>query len=404
MNSPFVEARTILDTLHQAGYEAYYVGGAVRDFLLNRQIGDIDIATSAKPVDVQHLFKHTIDVGAEHGTIIVLHNGSPYEVTTFRAEGEYVDNRRPSHVVYISSLIEDLRRRDFTINAMAMDINGKIVDYFNGKAHLSEKLIQTVGSPEERFNEDALRMLRAVRFVSQLQFTLCPKTKKAISDHAHLLKEISVERKTVEIEKLLMGVNQKQALAMIVDTNMHSYLPGLERKKDELIRLSTYDMRVLKTNIEHWSLFTNCIQPRSVEEFLRKWKLPNKLIKAVKKNIDYLTIVKEKQWSDFLLYEAGVETAVSVERLCTLMIDPKQVEGNVKRIIDRFQQLPIQSKSQLNVTGHDIIDFLKKKPGPWVSKVIFEIEKAIVAKKLENNKSAIKEWLMTCNLDFDQNY
>ncbi|KKI88763.1 hypothetical protein WQ54_30105 [Bacillus sp. SA1-12] len=404
MNTTFVEAKPILEKLHQAGYEAYYVGGAVRDFLLNRQIGDIDIATSAKPVEVQNLFKHTIDVGAEHGTIIVLHNGSPYEVTTFRAEGEYVDNRRPSHVIYISSLKEDLRRRDFTINAMAMDINGKILDYFNGKAHLSEKLIQTVGSPKERFSEDALRMLRAVRFVSQLHFTLCPKTRMAISDHAHLLREISVERKTAEIEKLLMGVNQKQALKMIVETNMYSYLPGLERKHKELMQLSTYDLRILKTNIEHWTLFTYCIHPKSVEDFLRKWKLPGKLIKAVKKNIDYLRIIKEKPWSDFLLYEAGDVTAVSVERIYSLMTDPMQIDCNVKKIVNRIQQLPLRSKSQLAVTGHDIIDYLKKQPGPWVSRVILEIEKAIVAKKLENNKSAIKEWLMTCNLDFDQNY
>lgn len=404
MDTPFIEAKPILEKLHKAGYEAYYVGGAVRDYLLKRKIGDVDIATSAKPYEVQDLFSKTIDVGAKHGTIIVLHKNIPYEVTTYRTESEYEDYRRPKKVSYITSLKEDLRRRDFTINAMAMGIDGEIQDYFNGKAHIKAKLIQTVGSPSERFTEDALRMLRAVRFISQLDFTLCPRTIEAIKEHIPLLNVISVERKTIEMEKLLNGMNIKTALQMIVETNMNKYLPGLEMKKQELRLLATYNMQLLETNEELWTLLTFIIKPTRIDHFLRKWKLPVKLIKSVEKNIHLLTILQQNPWSDLLLYEAGYETALSVERLRTVMTKPDELKANINEIKHSFSQLPLQSRDQIAVKGHEVIQTLNKTPGPWVSKAISEIEKAIVTKKLANNSSAIKEWLMSCKQDFEQNY
>lgn len=404
METPFIEAKPILEKLIHTGYEAYFVGGAVRDYLLNREIGDIDIATSAKPSDVQHLFERTIDVGAEHGTIIVLHNNKPYEVTTYRSESEYKDFRRPKKVEYITSLNEDLKRRDFTINAMAMNIDGVIQDYFNGEAHLKAKLIQTVGSPTERFSEDALRMLRAVRFVSQLQFTLCHDTKAAIKKHAALLKVISVERKTTEFEKLLKGENHKQGLELLVDTNMNAFLPGLEVKQQELLNLSVYKFQLLKTQEELWSLVTFSVSPSSIASFLRKWKLPVKLIRSVEKIIDLLTKLYDKSWNDLLLYEAGYETAESVERIRTVITNPEKVEENIKKIKNSFLQLPIKNRDQLAISGHDVIECINQKPGPWVSIAIQKIEQAIISKNLENSSSAIKEWLKRCKQDFEQNY
>lgn len=164
MNEPFTHAIPILHTLHEHGHQAYFVGGAVRDVLLGREIGDIDIATDATPDKVESLFEKTVDVGKEHGTVIVLHDGVSYEVTTFRTESEYEDFRRPKEVAFITSLKEDLLRRDLTINAMAMDINGEIIDHVGGKQDIKRKRIQTVGDPACRFQEDALRMMRAVRF------------------------------------------------------------------------------------------------------------------------------------------------------------------------------------------------------------------------------------------------
>ncbi len=203
MEKVFIKALPVLRTLIEAGHQAYFVGGAVRDSYMKRTIGDVDIATDAAPDQVERLFQRTVDVGKEHGTIIVLWEDETYEVTTFRTESDYVDYRRPSEVQFISSLEEDLKRRDLTINAMAMTADGKVLDYFGGRKDIDQKVIRTVGKPEDRFQEDALRMLRAVRFMSQLGFTLSPETEKAISIEKSLLSHVSVERKTIEFEKLL---------------------------------------------------------------------------------------------------------------------------------------------------------------------------------------------------------
>lgn len=403
MKSPFDDAKLVLETLQNEGFEAYFVGGAVRDYLLERTIGDVDIATSARPEEVQKIFKQTVDVGAEHGTIIVLHRGTPYEITTFRAESEYENFRRPKEVAYITSLKEDLKRRDFTINAMAMDSNGMILDYFNGKDHLKDKLIQTVGLPFDRFNEDALRMLRAVRFVSQLNFNLCPLTKEAMSVNSSFLSNISVERKTVEFEKLLKGSNQKRALELIVETKINEYLPGLQEKQKELLQLSNLNLKLLKSTEELWTIVTYFMAPNSVESFLRKWKLPVKTIRSAEKYLHFLTKVKDLPWNDLLLYEAGFPGAVSVERLRSVLMDPEYVKTNVSNITKAFRSLPLQHREELEVNGHDIISIMNQKPGPWVSRLISQIEKEIINENIPNEKSAIKEWLIRCKQDFDRN-
>lgn len=165
MEQVFIKALPVLNTLIEAGHQAYFVGGAVRDSYMKRAIGDVDIATDAAPNEVERLFKRTVDVGKEHGTIIVLWEDETYEVTTFRTESDYQDYRRPSEVHFITSLEEDLKRRDFTINAMAMKTDGELIDYFGGRQDIDHQLIRTVGKPEDRFQEDALRMLRAIRFM-----------------------------------------------------------------------------------------------------------------------------------------------------------------------------------------------------------------------------------------------
>lgn len=405
METLFDEAKPILERLHQSGFEAYFVGGAVRDFLLGREIGDIDIATSAKPEDIKNLFHKTIDVGAEHGTIIVIHQGEQYEVTTYRMESDYEDFRRPKSVQFITSLKEDLRRRDFTINAMAMDVNGKVFDYFHGKVHMEQKLIHTVDSPSERFTEDALRMLRALRFVSQLNFTISSETKEAIKHHVHLLDMISVERKTTEIEKLFKGDNVKNAINLLIECKVFNYLPGFVGGERQLKKLSSFRFDFLTTREELWTVLTLFIEPSSVDVFLRKWKLSNKLIKSVQKNLYFFDLLTHKsEWTDLLLYEAGPDTAVSVERIRSILVHPKTLNANIKRVRSSLNQLPIKTKKQLAINGHDLILWLNKEAGPWVAQMIDDVEKAILLKKIENNRSEIKEWLLTCSQDSDQNY
>ncbi len=197
------KAEEILRRLHEAGYEAYVVGGCVRDSLLGRTPGDWDITTSAKPEETKALFRRTIDTGIQHGTVTVMMDKEGFEVTTYRIDGEYTDARHPKDVVFTSDLIEDLKRRDFTINAMAYNEEDGLVDAFDGIGDLNRHMIRCVGKAEERFSEDALRMLRAVRFAAQLDFEIETETQEAVQKLAPTISKISKERIQTELVKLL---------------------------------------------------------------------------------------------------------------------------------------------------------------------------------------------------------
>ena len=195
--------KEIIETLEGAGFEAFAVGGCVRDAVLGRIPADWDITTSAMPEEVKALFTRTIDTGIQHGTVTVMVDHIGYEVTTYRIDGEYEDARHPKEVSFTSNLVEDLKRRDFTINAMAYNDRAGIVDEFDGIGDLEKGVIRCVGNPLDRFGEDALRMLRAVRFSAQLGFAIDEATKEAIVTLAPNLEKISAERIQVELVKLL---------------------------------------------------------------------------------------------------------------------------------------------------------------------------------------------------------
>lgn len=199
------KVKYIIDTLMEAGYEAYAVGGCIRDSILGRKPGDWDITTSARPMQVKQLFKKTIDTGIQHGTVTVMISGEGFEVTTYRIDGEYEDGRHPKEVRFTASLFEDLKRRDFTINAMAYNEKDGLVDAFFGRRDLEERVIHCVGNPKERFEEDALRMMRAIRFAAQLGFSIEEGTKDAITELADNLSKVSAERIQVELVKLLVS-------------------------------------------------------------------------------------------------------------------------------------------------------------------------------------------------------
>ncbi|WP_243290039.1 CCA tRNA nucleotidyltransferase [Bacillus sp. FJAT-47783] len=402
MKHLFLEAKGIIDKLEENGYEAYFVGGSVRDLLIGRPIGDVDIATSAKPEEIQALFRKTIDVGAEHGTIIVLYNEKPFEVTTFRQESEYTDFRRPSAVTFISSLKEDLKRRDFTMNAMAMKADGEIIDYFQGQEAIKTKTIETVGKAEHRFSEDALRMLRAVRFVSQLGFTLHPDTKQAIEDTHHLLHNISVERKAVEFEKLLKGPNVCEGLQLLICTNLYKHLPGLGERKKELQQLATFSISLQDQN-ELWTFVSYVLNIQEVESFLRSWKLPVKRIKHVQKALMILPKLLNNGWNDFLLYETGIEDALCIERVRQLILKQSDVE-NFERLKEMYANLPIKNRRELVLNGRDITQIMGLKPGPWVKETIGELERLVVSRQLKNEKDQLKEWLKICNQKLDESF
>lgn len=195
----------IIGELEKHGFEAYAVGGCVRDSILGRTPDDWDITTSAKPQQVKEIFQRTIDTGIEHGTVTVMIEKTGYEVTTYRIDGEYEDSRHPKEVVFTSNLVEDLKRRDFTINAMAYSETAGLVDVFDGIGDINRKMIRCVGEAKERFCEDALRILRAVRFAAQLKFQIEEETQEAIRELANNLQNISAERIQTELVKLLVS-------------------------------------------------------------------------------------------------------------------------------------------------------------------------------------------------------
>ncbi len=200
-------ANYIIKTLQHHGYEAYIVGGCVRDAVLGRTPSDWDITTSAKPLQIKSIFNKTIDTGLKHGTVTVMMEKEGYEVTTYRIDGTYEDHRRPNEVTFTTSLREDLMRRDFTINAMAYNEKDGLVDLFGGIEDLDKKIVRCVGKADDRFDEDALRMLRAIRFAAQLGFTIDEEAKDAIRRKRQFLKDVSAERIQVELTKTLTSAH-----------------------------------------------------------------------------------------------------------------------------------------------------------------------------------------------------
>lgn len=209
----------IIKKLQENGYEAYLVGGSVRNALLNGNTTDFDITTSATPEDIMTLFPHTVPTGIEHGTVTILEEHIPYEVTTYRLDGEYFDSRHPISVQFVRDLAEDLKRRDFTINAMAYDpISGILVDHFGGKDDLSLRMIRAVGNPLERLTEDALRIIRGIRFAAQLNFNIESETLKAMSDLSRLLVHISSERIYSELSRILLTEKPSVGIELMLYT------------------------------------------------------------------------------------------------------------------------------------------------------------------------------------------
>lgn len=392
----FLAAAPLLKKIEEAGFEAYFVGGAVRDYILDRDISDIDIATSATPTEIKMIFPKTIDVGIEHGTVVVIYQNESYEITTFRAESQYEDFRRPKEVSFIRSLEADLMRRDFTMNAIAMDYNGRLLDPFGGKEAIRNKVISTVGKPEERFGEDALRMLRAIRFLSQLSFSIESETYNALISQAPLLVNIAVERKKTEFEKMLQGPNRKEALELLIDSGTHKYLPGFDGMKEQLTKLLKYDLE-MHSITELWVLILTCLdlKEKSAESFLRSWCLPVKQIKYIQKISKYLSKRLSSEWGLYDLYSAKYNVIESVENLYASLNDT--INRHASYWLSKYDSLPLKDRNELCVTGKEVMEWLNRSGGPWLKDLLKSIEIEILGGKLANNPDEVKEWVMRCN-------
>lgn len=385
----FVKAMPVLQTLEDAGFEAYFVGGSVRDVLLHRHVHDVDITTSAYPEEVKELFDKSIDTGIKHGTVTVLYGGESYEITTFRTESGYQDFRRPDHVTFVQNLDEDLKRRDFTINALAMDMHGDIVDLFNGIEDLKNHIIRAVGNPEKRFHEDALRMMRAVRFMSQLEFKLEEKTEQAIKDNHELLKKISVERIREEFVKMGLGSFSREAFQIFLNTQLSEDVPDFAGKKD---LLQVYPQLKFSPTMETslWAVIIILLKVpnEKIGKFMRDWKNSNAMTEKVEQIIKMFDLIADHVPTDYDLFEAGEDIIINTIDVAHILGQPISSEA----LVDRYLALPIKKPSELAVDGRFLIK-RGMRPGAQLGHTLNKIRELVVAGEIENSEEAIEQYL-----------
>lgn len=387
----FLHAVPVIEQIEDAGFSAYFVGGSVRDFLLGAKIHDVDIATSAFPEEIKKIFPRTVDVGIEHGTVLVLSGGYQYEITTFRTESAYQDFRRPDSVTFVRTLAEDLKRRDFTMNALAMTKEGQIIDLFNGMQAISDKRIEAVGDAGERFHEDALRMLRGLRFASQLDFTLSESTLSAIYEHHKLLEKISVERINVEFVKMMQGINRHAGLLPFIASGCYRYCPDLADKSVQLLTLAGMQGPPIDSEELVWLLVCHVLEVKEVKQFLRHWKTSNKMMQQVDQALSALQFRLANDWTNSWLYRSGADNITLVESALTYC----GKTGDAAGALSRYAALPIKKVQDLAVAGSDIMSATGKRGGPWLGKCIKELEQRVLTFQLENTYDALIDYATT---------
>lgn len=387
----FVAALPVLQTLKKAGHEAVFVGGSVRDLVLGKEISDVDIATSATPEEVKSLFSHTVDVGIEHGTVLVIYHQDSYEVTTFRTEGTYQDFRHPDSVTFVRSLEEDLMRRDFTINALAINDQEEIVDYFDGLKDLENSIIRCVGNPMERFNEDALRMMRAIRFAGQLGFTIESKTFNAIRVLKSNLERVAVERMKVEFEKMIVSLYRNNAFLAFIESDLYQSCPDFTNARGTLKKIGEFPMSSMSI-LQAWVLFAyyNQLSVSELKRVLKNWKSSNEQISETL--IGYQTFLNrlDKEWDSFMAYECSERIAIEIEGLLPGL--GRTENHNI--LTQVYITLPIHSMQDIQIDGFGVKEALKlEKMGPKIGKVLQAVEKAILSDELKNENHEIVDWI-----------
>ena len=282
------QVKFIISELNKNGYEGYIVGGCVRDYLMDIPPHDYDITTSALPEEVKAIFPHTVDTGIEHGTVTVIIDKIGYELTTYRIDGEYKDNRHPEQVIFTDKLAGDLSRRDFTVNAIAYNDQRGYVDMFGGMEDIKKAIIKGVGEPSKRFQEDALRMMRALRFSAQLNFSIEENTMLALKENAQLIKNISIERIREEFFKLIIS-DHNERLDLLYDSGMLPYfLPELEQIiVDKSISYSTINT-LSKDICVRLAYVFHTLDSDNVKKILHNFRTDNKTNKITSQLVKYI--------------------------------------------------------------------------------------------------------------------
>ncbi|SEQ26466.1 tRNA nucleotidyltransferase (CCA-adding enzyme) [Virgibacillus subterraneus] len=387
---PFIEAIEVLNQIESHAYDAYFVGGCVRDLLLKREIGDIDIATSAPPSVIQQIFNKVIPVGLEHGTVIVRHRHQSYEVTTFRVEGSYSDQRHPDTVEFIQTIDQDLKRRDFTINALAMDKQGNVIDLFDGRSDIENKIIQTVGNGYDRFMEDPLRIIRALRFSSQLGFSISPNTINDMKLVKSEIENIAVERINNEMTKLFAGDYIEIGLNYLTDTEVYQHLP-IMNDHPHIIELLPKNMQAIRSFGGVIALFHFLAPTISIKKWVNEWKCSNNVKNEALILNDALLHYKNCGLDRLLVYCLPRNYYQVFSELVNMLFNQIILIDEMELIDNR---LPIKSKKDLAITGDDVRElFPQLKSGPWIRNTLAAVEHEVLSGKLKNNKMDLKDWI-----------
>ena len=383
----------IIGSLEEHGFEGFAVGGCVRDSLLKKTPKDWDITTDALPVDMKKIFKKTFDTGIAHGTVTVLMDGVGYELTTYRIDGNYSDGRHPDSVSFSKNLSEDLCRRDFTINAMAYSNKKGIVDLFDGRKDLQKGIIRAVGDAKKRFDEDALRMLRAVRFAAQLGFKIEDDTFAAIKEKAKLLSNVSKERIFVELNKSLNG-DFAQNIKMVYTSGLYRYIGKEFAKLDENI-YDFYPRKFPNKKHMYWAVFLENIENvEAVKKILFELKSDN-----ATKNNTYLLVKELKnpmpssdediRWS---LHRIGADLFCDYIKILRSDKKNKDILDKIDTIENRYSQILKENQayeiSMLDITGKDLMDIGISK-GPKIGEVLEFLLNKVIENPLNNEKSSL---------------
>ena len=415
----FEKADYLIKIIENAGYEAYLVGGCVRDFFMNKPCNDIDITTSAKPIELEKILTENkikyIETGLKHGTVTALIESDSFEITTYRTDGEYSDNRHPENVKFVSNIDDDLSRRDFTVNAIAFNPNkNEIVDLFGGKKDIENKVIKAVGNADVRFNEDALRIMRAVRFSSTLSFNIEEKTKTAIFKNKDLLKNVSKERLFSELSKLLMGDNVFSVLTeykeVIYDVYTHTAKTVEQSPKKLSLRLTmllhdlgkpqakTTDDRGVDHFKGHQKISADISAP-----ILKRFKVSNELYDSVMQIIPIHDIhigtnkANIKKYLN-LLGEQGLRNLIEVKRADKLGQNPETTGEELQNLVTTESLLdeiiangePYSIKD-LKINGFDLMNLGFK--GKEIGNCLDCILQKVINGDIENNKEKLLKYV-----------
>lgn len=381
----------------QGGFKIYLVGGAVRDLVLGKQPKDFDFTTDARPQQVQQLFRRTLPTGIKHGTVTVMIKNQGYEVTTFRTEGDYKDHRKPETLEFTASLEEDLCRRDFTINALAMELpTGEIHDFHGGRQDLKDQIIRAIGTPRERFQEDALRILRACRFAARLGFTIHGPTWEAIKELKQDLRWLSRERVREELTKLLDSPRPGYGVQLLADAGILEQLqiplePPLAQRLSEVLTRHPALVPASRWALLLWN------HPER-ELWLKKMTFSNQEIKDIEQRVRWgeffrslpplvlgeaLFLWGQRDLQDAFLFLNG---AVNLGYLVAPTKELESWESEARAKLDRGDPLFI---GDLAVQGTDLMAALAQKGGPWLGALLHRLLRHVWVHPEENEKDAL---------------